>query len=139
MKRKLWSEWWNLLGCNGWMQKHNDEYGSKYKAYTTKLLGCEYDVKCWAYVSDEDTVELGITDDMGVAWIECDLSTYTIRKYLGEEDADEIVAAIDHAESNLLAIGMPFTAGHRFIGKNKANKARRNAALRRKFGLDKKE
>jgi len=51
--------------------------------------------------------------------------------------AQEIMYAIDHAESNLLKCGIPFTHDYRFSGRNAANKAKRNEAIRKKLGLAK--
>ena len=50
-----------------------------------------------------------------------------------------MLRAIELAEDNLLAIGMPFTPDYQFHGRNKANKKRRNDKLRRLYNLEEKE
>ena len=132
--------WTRLLGENGWQWDSAKSYddGDGYSFYGARIDGFEYDVGCWARVSD-GPAGYDTSGDYGVAWIECDLSTYTIREYFGNNDALEIMYAIDHAETNLLKCGIPFTDGYRFHGKNAHNKARRNVTLRRKLGLMSKE
>lgn len=130
--------WLHLLGRNGWQwdsaKSYND--GDEYSFYEAVIDGFDYAVKCWARVSD-GLKGYDASGDYGVAWIECDLSEYTSREYYGYSDAQEIMYAIDHAESNLLKCGIPFTHGYRFIGRNAANKAKRNEAIRKKLGLAK--
>lgn len=132
-------KWTRLLGENGWQWdsekslSYND--GDEYSFYEAVIDGLEYAVRCWARVSDgpKGYRESG---DYGVAWIECDLSEYTSGEYYGYSDALEIMYAIDHAETNLLKCGIPFTDGYRFHGKTAHNKARRNVTLRRRLGLN---
>lgn len=71
-----------------------------------------------------------------MAWIECDISTYSSCEYLSAANALEVLAAIDHAESNLLRCGIPFVKDHRFHGDEAEEKAKRNASIREKLGLD---
>lgn len=130
--------WLRLLGENGWQWSSEKSYDDDYSFYEARILGSGYDVGCWARVSD-GYKGYKACGDYGVAWIECDVSTYTTADYLDWNDAQEIMYAIDHAESNLLQCGIPFTAAYRFHGKNTSNKVRRNAALRRKLGLKTKE
>lgn len=131
--------WTRLLGENGWQWdsekslSYND--GDEYSFYEAVIDGLEYAVRCWARVSDGPK-GYGASGDYGVAWIECDLSEYTSREYYGYSDALEIMYAIDHAETNLLKCGIPFTDGYRFHGKTAHNKARRNVTLRRRLGLN---
>ena len=128
--------WYKLLGENGWQRDSEKSYDDNdgYSFYGARIDGFEYDVGCWARVSDGPK-GYDSSGDYGVAWIECDLSTYTIREYFSTHDALEIEYAVDHAETNLLKCGIPFVDGYRFHGKNAYNKARRNAAIRRKLGL----
>lgn len=127
-------DWLRLLGIGGWKCDYAKSIDDEYSFYGSKVFGCQYFVNCWARISD---LKKGYeaSGDWGVAWIECDVSEYTSREYLGKDDAKEIMYAIDHAETNLLNNGVPFTKGYRFSGKNAANKARRNASIRRKLGL----
>lgn len=130
--------WMRLLGENGWQWDSAKSYQEEYGFYEAQIFGSQYSVCCWARVSDGNE-GYRTSGDWGVAWIECDISTYTSREYLTRDDAREIECAIDHAETNLLTCGIPFTDGYRFSGKNAFNKARRNAAIRRKYGLVSKE
>lgn len=141
MKKKQGEiNWLRLLGENGWQWDSAKSYddGDGYSFYEARISGFEYDVGCWARVSDGPK-GYSASGDYGVAWIECDLSTYTSREYFTTHDALEIEYAVDHAETNLLKCGIPFTDGYRFHGKNVHNKARRNAAIRKKLGLMSKE
>jgi len=128
--------WLRLLGENGWQWDSEKSYddGDGYSFYEARIYGFEYEVGCWARVSD-GSKGYSTSGDYGVVWIECDLSIYTTREYFGNDDALEILYAIDHAETNLLKCGIPFIDGYRFHGKNAFNKARRNASVRRKLGL----
>ena len=131
-------DWLRLLGKNGWRWDSKKSIQVEYSFYEARIFGCHYDVGCWARVSDTPDGN-SASGDWGVAWIECDVSTYTSRDYLTLDDAWEIMCAIDHAETNLLRCGIPFVNGYRFNGKNASNKARRNEALRKKLGLKTKE
>lgn len=135
-------KWYRLLGENGWQWDSEksmlDGDGDEYSFYGAVIDGFDYAVRCWARVCDGPK-SYEVSGDYGVAWIECDLSEYTTREYYGYSDALEIMYAIDHAETNLLKCGIPFTDGYRFHGKNAYNKARRNDAIRRKLGLPVKE
>lgn len=136
LKERDGINWTRLLGENGWQWDSAKSYieGDEYSFYEAKIDGFEYTVGCWSRVSDSPK-GYDASGDYGVAWIECDLSEYTSREYYGYSDALEIMYAIDHAETNLLKCGIPFTDGYRFHGKTAYNKARRNAAIRRKLGL----
>lgn len=140
MKNAQDIKWYRLLGENGWQWDSEKSYkdGDEYSFYEARINGFEYDVGCWARVSDGPK-GYRASGDYGVAWIECDLSTYTSREYFTVDDAREIEFAVDHAETNLLKCGIPFTDGYRFHGKNAYNKARRNDAIRRKLGLPARE
>ena len=131
-------DWLRLLGNNGWQLDTAESYGEDYSQYKATILGAEYDVGCIAMVSDADS-GYHACGDYGIAWIECDVSTFTSADYFTTRDADEIIWATKNAEANLLRCGVPFVRGYRFKGKNSANMARRNASLRRRLGLDKEE
>lgn len=127
-------DWLYLLGNNGWLWNSEKSYQEEYVFYEARIMGLEYDVGCWARVSDGDR-GYRACGDYGVAWIECDISTYTSSEFITMHDVQEVTYAIDHAETNLLNCGIPFTADYKFHGKNASNKARRNAAIRRKLRL----
>lgn len=127
-------DWTRLLGENGWRWDSPKSIQEEYSFYEARIFGCQYDVRCWARVSDTPDGN-SASGDWGVAWIECDISTYTSREFIGLCDAQEIMYAIDHAETNLLRCGVPFVEDYRFAGKNASNKARCNAAIRMKLGL----
>ena len=126
--------WLRLLGCNGWVWDSEKSIDEDYSFYGAQILGNGYYVQCWARVSTNNK-GYNASGDFGVAWIECDVSTYTSCEFLGRDDATEILSAIDHAETSLLACGVPFTDRYRFSGRWKHNKALRNNAIRRKLGL----
>ena len=128
--------WGRLLAHNGWQWDSQKSYGEEYSYYYAEICGRDYyNIGCWARVSDRSE-GLNACGDYGVAWIECDISTYTSGEYICASDALEVLAAIENAENNLLRCGIPFTKDYRFHGKNVANKKRRNAAIRKKRGLD---
>lgn len=131
-------DWLRLLGNNGWQWDSEESYDEDYSLYKANILGAGYKVGCIARVSDGDK-GYHASGDYGVAWIECDVSTYTSADYLSMSDAHEIMCAIENAEANLLKCGVPFVKGYRFNGKNTSNKAQRNAAIRRRLGLDQEE
>ena len=128
-------DWLRLLGNNGWKWNATESVDDEYGVYEANIFGRQYNVRCCARVSDTEN-GYHASGDYGVAWIECNLSVYTCREYYGESDAREILYAIDHAETNLLKCGIPFTTDYRFSGRNASNKARRNKAIRRKLGLE---
>ena len=130
--------WLCLLGRNGWVWDSEKSIDEDYSFYGAQILGSGYYVQCWARVSTNDK-GYSACGDWGVAWIECDVSIYTSRDFLGRDDAKEILSAIDHAETTLLTCGIPFTDGYRFSGKNAHNKALRNEAIRRRLRLQKYE
>ena len=47
--------------------------------------------------------------------------------------------ALEQAEDNLLTLEIPFDEHYEFHGKNKANKKRRNDAIRRRLDMETKE
>lgn len=128
------------MGENGWQWDSEKSMldDDEYSFYEAVIDGLEYAVRCWARVSDSPK-GYRVSGDYGVAWIECDLSEYTSREYYSYSDALEIMYAIDHAETNLLKCGIPFVDGYMFHGKTVYNKARRNAAIRKKLGLSARE
>lgn len=127
--------WLKLLGNNGWRWKSDESIDEDYSLYDANIFGHQYNVRCCARVADNEQ-GYNASGDYGVVWIECDLSAYTNRKYYCDHDAKESLYAIDHAETNLLKCGIPFTADYSFSGRNASNKARRNMAIRRKLGLE---
>ena len=125
--------WLRLLGDNGWQWLSAESYEEDYAFYQATIYANGYFVRCLARVSDSHK-GYRACGDYGVAWIECDISTYTSREYIGRDDAFEVLAAIDKAESNLLRCGVPFTKDYRF-SKNMYHKALRNNAIRKKLGI----
>lgn len=125
--------WLRILGNNGWEWLSQQSIGEEYSFYQATIYANGYFVRCFARVSDTHR-GYDACGDYGVAWIECDISTYTSREYIGRDDAFEVLAAIDKAESNLLRCGVPFTKDYRF-SKNQYNKARRNNAIRKNLGI----
>lgn len=128
--------WGRMLAMNGWQWDSAKSYEEEYGYYYAEICGKDYyNIGCWARVSDGSR-GINACGDYGVAWIECDISTYTSCEYLSAADALEVLAAIDHAESNLLRCGIPFVKDHRFHGEEAEDKAQQNASIRGKLGLD---
>lgn len=125
--------WLRILGNNGWEWLSQQSIDEEYSFYQATIYANGYFVRCFARVSDTYR-GYDACGDYGVAWIECDISTYTSREYIGRDDAFEVLAAIDKAESNLLRCGVPFTKDYRF-SKNLYHKALRNNAIRKKLGI----
>lgn len=132
--KRSFISWVRLLGENGWKWSSEKSYDEEYSFYEATIFGLQYSVGCWARVSDK-AAGYSACGDWGVAWIECDISTYTSCEYFTMRDVHEIIYAIDHAETNLLNCGIPFVADYKFHGKKAFNKVRRNVAIRRKLGL----
>ena len=124
--------WGRMLAMNGWQW----DSAKSYEDYYAEICGHDYyNIGCWARISDGSR-GINACGDYGVAWIECDISTYTSCEYLSVADALEVLAAIDNAESNLLRCGIPFVKGHRFHGEDAGKKAEWNASIREELGLD---
>ena len=132
-----------IMCHNGWEWHHYNtdwliqiDNSEDYSQYTLDVMGWGFNSTVRATVcSCEKHLEYHST--YGVLWLdiakyECDNAPHS------PSDLREMQLAIEHAENNLLTIGMPFVPDYKFNGKNKANKKRRNDSLRKQYGLDEK-
>ena len=130
----------HILCCNGWEWHHyNTDWliqmddTEDYFQYTLEVLGHSYKSTVRAVVASHSR-HLCIDGHYGVLWL--DVAKYENNPPYEEHALTDMITAIGYAEDNLLAIGMPFTPDYDFHGRNKANKKRRNDALRRKYNLE---
>lgn len=127
----------HILCCNGWKWLCYDEdklsIATEYQQYSADFLGSGYTSTVVAIVSQHKD-DLNLDGHYGVLWLEAVYENERNNCY-SYGDLEDMMCAIECAEENLLTIGMPFTEGYRFHGRNKANKKRRNDKLRRIYGL----
>lgn len=117
-----------------WLIKMDDS--EEYIQYTLDILGHSYNTTVRAVVASHSK-HLVLDGHYGVLWL--DAAKYENDPPYDEHALTDMLRAIELAEDNLLAIGMPFTPDYQFHGRNKANKKRRNDKLRRMYDLDEKE
>ena len=55
---------------------------------------------------------------------------------LNEDEVEDIIAALDHAETNLLNNGIPFVKDYKFHGKYKKQKALKNQRIRKRMHIE---
>ena len=125
---------WRTFADNGWEWNQKRSFEEDYDVYKMTFL-MTYKVTIYACIS-MSSIHLCLDGHYGVLWLEAEYE-YDRPHSIGE--IYEMRNAIEAAENNLLLIGIPFTPDHKFLGKNKANKKRRNDALRRKLNLDEQE
>ena len=63
-------------------------------------------------------------------------ATYEYKEDLLYEEVEDIIAALDHAETNLLNNGIPFEKDYKFHGKYKKQKALKNQRIRKRMHLE---
>lgn len=63
-------------------------------------------------------------------------ANYEYKEDLLFEELEDIMAALDHAENNLLNNGIPFVKDYKFHGKNKKQKALINQRIRRRMHIE---
>ena len=63
-------------------------------------------------------------------------ATYEYKEDLLYEEVEDIIAALDHAETNLLNNGIPFVKDYKFHGKYKKQKALKNQRIRKRMHID---
>ena len=121
-----------ILECNGWLWTMDRELSDEFILYQmTFQTYCRTIVR--AYFSKAE-----IGDEKGDFGI-CSLDAQSVEDngpFFERSVIEGILQACDFAEDNLLTIGIPFCKRYYFHSGNIANKNSRNAALRRKFGLD---
>lgn len=125
------------LTQNGWMPNYEEQYQGEetYKVYELTLIGKNYDSRCFAHIA-ESAESLGVGGHLGVGWIVVEYE-YNDRPY-GYIDLEDMKEAINCAEKNLLAIGMPFQDNKGFHGTQAEikEKIKLNTKLRKKWKLD---
>lgn len=128
----------HILGANGWKWRHypHDEViqmddNEDYDVYTMEFLGV-YHTLVRAVVSAHSK-HLMVDGHYGVLWI--DVVKYECDPPHSENDLNDMIAAIEMAEKNLLKIGMPFSSDYQFHG-NKVKRQRKNEKLRALYNLD---
>lgn len=115
--------------ANGWEDMHTDDDESTYKL---RIAVCHNNY-VYAKVSTNKN-GYHAHCDYGVEWLEHEYE-YADNS-LGYGDIDVILKDMEMAEENLLTLGIPFSADYKFHGKNKANKKRMNAKIRRVWELE---
>lgn len=63
-------------------------------------------------------------------------ANYEFKEDLLFEELEDIMAALDHAENNLLNNGIPFVKSYEFHGKNKKQKALMNQRIRKRMHIE---
>ncbi len=127
------ADFFHTFTSNAWKwDSRKFEYGTiDYRVYKATFLS-EYEVTCYAHVAETEN-QLTLNGEFGVAWIDAE---YENDPPYSHYDLDSIRGGIQLAEDNLLRIGIPFCSDYKFLGRNAANKKRRNDALRRMYGLE---
>lgn len=116
---------------NGWKWEKNPD-NDDWETYSLTFLSDVYDVTCYAIIS-EYSQHLCNDGHYGVMWLEMDYENNS--HHCCESDLMDMLHGMAYAEDNLLRCGVPFVPHYPFHGKNRANKKRRNDALRRKLNL----
>lgn len=120
----------DIMTQNGWKYiGHRENVGEQYQM----TFLSEYDVGIIASVA-ESWMDVRIAGSLGV--LELDVGNYECDMPYMRDELYWMIDALNMAEDNLIKIGMPFTSGYRFSGRNAANNARRNQKLRRIFDLN---
>ncbi len=124
---------WYSLHANGWKYVFADP-DKEEKAedlYQIPILG-NYETMITAHIVT-DLSGFKHYGHLGVSWIE---GRYEYQEQdLGFDELDDIYYALENAEDNLLALEIPFDEKYEFHGRNKANKKRRNDAIRRRMNI----
>jgi len=131
-------EWLHLFCYNGW--KWIIDYQEKcegYINYQMTLLAGQYDCTITAFVS-EHFEGIDASGDIGVSWLE---SSYEYeRGTYAYNDLEDMLIGLEHAEKNLVTLGIPFTRDYKFHQKNKRDNyllTKQNEKNRKKLECDK--
>ena len=128
---------WYSLHANGWKYVMDDpDKGEKAEdLYQIDILG-EYETTVTAHIVT-DISGFKHFAHLGVSWLE---GKYEYQEQpLGYTELEDMIYALENAEDNLLALEIPFDGKYEFHGKNKANKKRRNDAIRRRMDIQAQE
>lgn len=126
------SRFFNTFTKNGWSLGIGD--ADDYSNYHMTIVA-DYNCECYARAATRKS-QLSSNGHYGVAWIEV---SYESEVPYSEYELKNMLYAIELAENNLLTIGIPFCPDYTFMGRDAANKSRRNRRIRREWELDEKE
>ena len=123
----------SLFELNGWKLNYDktsqDNDGSYYYSMDISI---EYITTVTAeFIKDWEG--LHICSSLGVIAL---TATYEYKENLLYEEVEDIIAALDHAETNLLNNGIPFVKDYKFHGKYKKQKALKNQRIRKRMHID---
>ena len=122
-----------LFECNGWKLNYDktsqDNDGSYYYSMDIPI---EYITTVTAEFI-KDWKGFPICNSFGVVAL---TATYEYKEDLLYEEVEDIIAALDHAETNLLNNGIPFEKDYKFHGKYKKQKALKNQRIRKRMHID---
>lgn len=125
----------DALGNNGWEWLRYDPEDDYYKFKCTFSTSYRIIVQACVAINQKHLI---VDGHYGVLWCECiGYPDWTRDESIGFNYSDLkcMQEALIKAEENLLRCGIPFSPEHHFLGKNVANKKRRNEAIRRKYKL----
>lgn len=137
MDKKKKVRFFNLFTQNGWFPIYDEAYKGEdtYAVYEFTLIAKFYKSRCFAHIAESvDSISIG--GHLGVGWVVVEYE-YNDRPY-GYNDLEDMKEAINCAEKNLLAIGIPFQDNKSFHGSEEeiAEKIKRNNELRQNLGLE---
>lgn len=123
----------SLFELNGWKLNYDktsqDNDGSYYYSMDIPI---EYITTVTAeFIKDWEG--LHICSSLGVIAL---TATYEYKENLLYEEVENIIAALDHAETNLLNNGIPFVKDYKFHGKYKKQKSLKNQRIRKRMHLE---
>ena len=136
MATRIDMDFFYKLTKNGWFPNHEENYEMDgYKVYELTLIAQSYESRCFAYISANEE-GIHISGHLGVSFINVEYE-YNDRPY-SVADLEDMMEAINCAEKNLLAIGMPFEDNKTFHGTQEEieEKIKRNTELRKQWKLD---
>ena len=123
----------SLFELNGWKLNYDKTSQDNDKSFFYSMdISIEYITTATAeFIKDYEG--LSICDSFGVLALS---ATYEYKEDLLLEDLENIIAALDHAETNLLNNGIPFVKNYEFYGKTKKQKALKNQRIRKRMHID---
>jgi len=123
----------DILNRNGWLWVYDRECEEDFSYYqmTFQSYCCRTIVRVLFSKPESEGEEW----DYSIVSLEAK-SAEDVGPFFHRDVIGGMLQACQFAEDNLLAIGVPFGKNYRFQGRNIANKKRRNAALRRRCGLE---
>ena len=136
-KKFKYVDFFHTLIANGWMPTHDENYvvEEELSCFHLTLIAKSYDSKCIAHIAERPN-SLMINGHYGVSWLSVEYE-YQDRP-LTYADLEDMMEAINCAEKNLLAIGIPFQDNKTFHGTQEEieEKIKRNTELRKQWNID---